>query len=116
VNRRLVISLANLLAVIVAFVVLIELPQYSPYAFYGLLAWILVGFVLFYGLRSRRSTRQPEGAFPSSGPAGAAPSGPLPSGTPSGTSAPLDFCIFCGNTLPTGTAVCPVCGHRVSPS
>jgi hypothetical protein len=116
VNRRTVISLANLVAIITAFVVLFELPQYYEYAFYGLLAWILVGFVLFYGSRSGRSTPKPEGAIPSGGAASALPSGPLPSGTPAGASVPLDFCIFCGNNLPVGTAVCPACGHRVAPS
>lgn len=115
-NRRTVISLANLVAIVAAFVVLFELPQYYEYAFYGLLAWIVVGFVLFYAFRPGRSTARQEIAVPSGGAGTVAGSGPLPSGTPSGASAPLDFCIFCGNTLPAGTAVCPACGHRVSPS
>jgi hypothetical protein len=116
VNRRTVISLANLVAIIVAFLVLFELPQYYEYAFYGLLAWLLAGFVLFYAFRPGRPTSQPGAAYPSGGPAESTGSGPLPSGTPSASSPPLDFCIFCGSTLPVGAAVCPACGHRVSSS
>jgi hypothetical protein len=115
VNPRTLISLANLAAVVAAFVVLVELPQYSDFALYGLLGWMLVGFVLFYGLRSGRSAPSPGGTFPSGGSTGTEGSGPLPSGSPSGSSAPLDFCIFCGATLPVGAAACPACGHRVSP-
>jgi hypothetical protein len=116
VNPRTVISLANLAAVVVAFVVLFELPQYSDLAFYGLLGWIVVGFVLFYGFRSSRSAPTPGDAFPSTGAAGPDGSAPLPSGTAPRSSAPLDFCIFCGTTLPVGAGVCPACGHRVLPS
>jgi len=116
VNPRTVISLANLAAVALTFAVLILLPQYSDLAFYALLGWMLVGFVLFYTFRSARSAPSPGGTFPSSGTAAVDRSGPMPSGAPSAPSAPLDFCIFCGNTLPVGSAACPSCGHRVLPT
>lgn len=115
-NRRTAISLANLAAIAVAFFVLFELPQYYEYAFYGLLAWLVVGFVLFYAFRPVRSPLPPGGAVPSGGGAGPAGPSPLPTGPSSGSSAPLDFCIFCGNNLPVGAAACPACGHRVVPS
>jgi hypothetical protein len=114
VNPRTAISIANLVAVVVAFAVLVELPQYSDVAFFGLLGWMLVGFALFYAFRSGRSAPTPGGAFPSSGSASVESAGPLPSAAGSGPSAPLDFCVFCGTTLPVGAAVCPVCGHHVS--
>jgi hypothetical protein len=113
VNPRTVISLANLAAVVVAFTVLVELPQYSDLALYGLLGWMLVGFLLFYGYRSSRSAPSPGGAFPSRASAGPEGARPLPSETGSGPSAPLDFCIFCGNSLPVGAATCGACGHHV---
>jgi hypothetical protein len=113
VNRRTVLSIANLVAIVVAFFVLFELPQYYEYAFYGLLGWLLAGFVLFYAFRPSRSTPLAGAASPSGGPSGTAGTSPLPSGSSSGPSAPLDFCIFCGNTLPIGMAVCPACGHQV---
>jgi hypothetical protein len=116
VNPRTVVSLANLVAVVVTFAVLILLPQYSDLAFYALLGWMVVGFLLFYGLRSGRSAPSPGGPFPSTGSAPTDGSGPLPSAGGSGSSAPLDFCIFCGNSLPGGSAACPSCGHRVLPT
>jgi hypothetical protein len=112
VNARTWISIANLVAIVSAFVVLFEFPQYYEYAFYGLLAWILVGFVLFYAFRPTRAAPQPGAPSSSSGTTGGRSATPLASGT----SPPLDFCIFCGSTLPVGAAVCPACGHRVSPS
>ena len=115
-NPRTLISLANLVAVVVAFTILVELPQYSDLALYGLLGWMLVGFLLFYGFRSSRSSPSPGGTFPSGGATAIDGAAPLPSGARSGPSAPLDFCIFCGNTLPAGAGLCPACGHRVIPS
>jgi hypothetical protein len=113
VNARTWISLVNLVAIVIAFVVLLELPQYSGYAFYGLLSWILVGFVLLYAVRSGRST--PATGAPLANGRSAAPSvtAPLPAGGGTGPAASLDFCIYCGTNLPEGTLACPACGHPV---
>ena len=117
VNARTWISLINLAAIVVAFFVLFELPQYSGYAFYGLLAWILVSFVLLYAFRVGRPrpvAGSQVGSPGASGPAGGAVGGsgaPLPSA--SGGAPSVDFCIYCGNTLPAGSTVCPTCGHPV---
>ncbi len=111
-NARTWISLVNLIAIVVAFTVLFELPQYSGYAFYGLLGWILVSFILLYTLRVGRPSVQ-------AGAAGTGPAGgtgvpaALPSSAPNGPAMALDFCIYCGATLPAGTAMCPTCGHPV---
>jgi hypothetical protein len=110
VNYRIALSLANLAAIVAAFVVLFEFPQYSAYAFYALVAWIFVGFALLYlPRRAARPGPSPGGgaAGPFGGPAGA----PLPSSTPGSAPAPVDFCIYCGTTLPSGATTCPSCGH-----
>ncbi len=66
-NARTWISLVNLIAIVVAFTVLFALPQYSGYAFYGLLGWILVSFVLLYGMRVGRPNVQPGASGPEPG-------------------------------------------------
>ena len=116
-NARTWISLVNLAAIVIAFFVLFELPQYSGYAFYGLLAWILVSFVLLYAFRVGRprpvtgaQVGSPGGSGPVGGPASGA-GAPLPSA--SGGSEAVDFCIYCGNTLPPSGTVCPTCGHPI---
>lgn len=112
-NVRVLLSITNLVAIVVAFVSLVEFPQYSPYVFLALLAWICVGFAWMYVGRGARTgpggapvgTSSPFGGPPlpsSTGPAG----GPAP--------APIDFCIYCGTTLPAGITVCPACGHHVA--
>ncbi len=112
-NARAVLSLVNLAAIVTAFVVLFELPQYAQYAFYGLLAWIAVGFVLMYvpGIgRASASGAGSAGALASADPTGGAA---FPSGSPPASARPLDFCIYCGTTLVAGESVCAACGHRV---
>jgi hypothetical protein len=128
VNPRTLLSIANLVAIVAALFVLIEYPQYSSYAFYALLAWIFLSLALAF---SRRSGPRPGSAPAGASPAGrgAAPGGdlsgtfassapvtstPLPSAAPGGSRTPLDFCIYCGTTLPAGSTVCPACGHGIS--
>jgi hypothetical protein len=115
VNLRTALSIANLVAIVVAFIVLFGYPQYSTYAFYALLIWIGISFTMAY---LRRSQPRP-GASSSGGLSGtfgsSAGSSPLPSSASSGPRAPIDFCIFCGTTLPAGAKVCPACGHYIAP-
>ena len=114
---RTVLSLANLVAIVTAFVVLFEFPDYATITFYALVAWIFIGFALVYlPARSRAAAGGPAGGtyagtFPGTG------GTPLPSGTTGGPppAASPDFCIWCGTTLPAGAAVCASCGHRVAP-
>ena len=109
---RTALSLANLAAIVVAFLVLFEFPDYAPYAFYALVAWIFVGFGLMYLSGARAAPMGPNsaaaGAFPGAGGA------PLPSGRGTAPGIPLDFCVWCGTTLPVGASVCPACGRRVA--
>jgi hypothetical protein len=115
VNARTWISLLNLIAIVVAFVVLFGLPQYSAYAFYGLLTWILVGFVLLYAFRMGRTTPSAGALGGTSAPSGVAGGTPLPSASSAGPAATIDFCIYCGTALASGISICPACGHPVHP-
>jgi hypothetical protein len=111
-NPRVLISIANLVAIAVAFYILIELPQYSNEAFYVLIGWMVVGFALLYALRPRLAPAPAEPAsgfspFPSSTP----PSGvPLSSSEPAGG---IGFCIYCAAPIAPGTRACPACGHAL---
>ena len=110
---RTALSLANLAAIVVAFLVLFEFPDYAQVAFYALVAWIFVGFGLMYLPGARATPAGPRststGTFPGAGGA------PLPSAGGATVRAPLDFCVWCGTTLPAGVSVCPACGHRIAP-
>ena len=109
---RTALSLANLAAMVAAFVVLFEFPSYGEIAFYALVAWIFVGFGLM-DLPGARATPTGPGASSS----GSFPSGggnPRPSGGTAASPAPIDFCIWCGTPLPAGATVCPSCGQRVA--
>lgn len=109
---RTALSLANLVAIVVAFLVLFEFPAYASIAFYALVAWIFVGFGLMYLPGSRASPTGTDSSlaspFPGSG-------RPLPSGTGASPSPAIDFCVWCGTTLPAGAVACPACGRRVAP-
>jgi len=121
VNTRTVLSIANIAAIVVALLVLVEFPQYSSYAFYALLAWIFLSMALAFSRRSRPVPRGTPGGGMGGTPGGdlsgtfaSSASRPLPS-APSGGSRPsIDFCIYCGTTLPSGTTVCPACGHGIA--
>ncbi|MGP8076140.1 MAG: hypothetical protein ACLP8Y_05340 [Thermoplasmata archaeon] len=116
-NRRVLISIANLVAIAIAFVILIEYQQYSNDAFYVLIAWMVTGFVLLYVIRPRAAPL-----------AGGGPGGPLTNGSPfpsssSPASPPLSgsepaggglgFCIYCAAPIAPGSRACPVCGHAL---
>jgi len=114
-NRRIWISVANFVAIALALVILVEYPQYANDAFYVLVVWMIVGFVLLYASRPRFS---PTGMDPG------ASTTPFPSTTPlpsaSAASAPpvgggIGFCIYCANPIPPGTRACPSCGHALPP-
>lgn len=114
-NPRATLSLVNLAAIVAAFVVLFELPQYAQYAFYGLLAWIVVGFVLMYVPGVGRPSASGTGTAGAPGSLDPTTAGPFP-GTPSEAApVPIDFCVYCGTTLSPGVPTCAACGHRVVP-
>jgi hypothetical protein len=113
-NRRVWISIANLVAIAIAFVILIDYSQYANDAFYVLIIWMVTGFVLLYAIRPRAAplaggTSFDATPFPSSAPA-PAPSAPLSSSEPS---AGLGFCIYCAAPIAPGTRACPACGHAL---
>jgi hypothetical protein len=103
----------NLAAIVVAFVILLDFQQYSSYAFYGLLSWILVSFVLLYAFRVGRSSPSAGSLAGASTPSGGVGAMPLPSGPSSGPTMTLDFCIYCGTALSPGVGICSACGHPV---
>jgi len=110
-NRRVLISIANLVAIAIAFVILFEFPQYSNDAFYVLIAWMVTGFVLLYAMRPRGpsvpgDTSGASTPFPSSSPP---PSLPLSGSEPAG----IGFCIYCATPIAPGTQACPACGHAL---
>ncbi|HYB79102.1 MAG TPA: hypothetical protein VEG66_05005 [Thermoplasmata archaeon] len=110
-NGRIVLSLVGLVVIVVAFFLIFEYPQYANEAFYLLLSWMVINFVLLYALRPRgppRPTNQnPEASpFPSQAPANA----PLPTGAPA-PSGSIGFCIYCAAPIAPGTRACPACGH-----
>src|SRR5271157_647406 len=54
VSVRLLLSIVTLVLIAIAFVILFEYPQYSDYAFYLLIVWIVVYLALLYTLRRFR--------------------------------------------------------------
>lgn len=109
-NRRVVISIANFAAIVLAFIVLIDFPQYQNEAFYFLIAWMVAGFVLLYAIRPRDSPLPNADSdlanpFPSSGSAAPLPSSPSAGG--------IGFCIYCAAPIAPGTRACPACGHAL---
>jgi hypothetical protein len=111
-NWRVMVSVANLVAIAVAFIVLFEFPQYANDAFYVLIAWMVTGFVLLYAVRPRAlatpgSPLSSSSPFPSTAPnPGPAPGEPGPAGG-------IGFCIYCATPIPPGTRACPACGHAL---
>ena len=110
-NGRVVLSLVGLVVIAVAFYLIFEFPQYAYAAFYLLIAWMVVNFVLLYTLRPRGpsspSNTPPEASpFPSDTGANT----PLRSGG-SAPSSSVGFCIYCANPVAPGTRACPACGH-----
>lgn len=112
-NARVLISIANLVAIVAAFLVLFYFPQYSNDAFYVLIVWMVTGFVLLYAVRPRAAGVPGGGSggpspFPSSA---SATSPPLPSGSESPGS--IGFCIYCAAPIAPGARTCPACGHAL---
>ncbi len=81
------------------------LPQYSTYALYGCLGWVVVAFGLMYSPWGNRRIR---GTGSDPGTTGASVRGAALAG------APLDFCIYCAAQLPTAARRCPACGHALA--
>lgn len=111
-NRRVLVSIANLGAIVVAFVILFAFPQYSNDAFYALIAWMVVGFVLLYAIRPRTPSLPADPSLGSSPFPSNASSTPLAS-SGSEMSGGIGFCIYCATPVPPGTRACPACGHAL---
>jgi hypothetical protein len=97
---RTFLSLVNLGVLFSTLTIWLLLPGLSTYALYACLAWVVLAFALMYSSWGNR----PIGATPRIAGGGSAPLAP-------GIGGPLDFCIFCGTTLPVGATRCPACGH-----
>lgn len=121
-NQRIWLSIAGLVVIAISFFILFEYPADADEAFYLLLIWMVVNFVLLYSLRARgppRPTDAPRetSPFPSTPLATA----PLPSSSgfadssassgSSGSSGSIGFCIYCAAPISPGTRACPACGH-----
>lgn len=83
------------------------IPKYSGFIFYGLLAWMFVSLLIFYGPGSRRGFGGPR---PTPVAAGAPP---LPGA--SGPPTRIAFCVYCGTAIGPEAAVCPSCGKPARP-
>jgi hypothetical protein len=118
---RTLVSIVNFVVILVAVVLYLEWPALGTWVVYVLFGWILLTFILMYSsLGNRRVTSaasQPAGAGPAFGsvnPFEGPPAPPAPAPVHGGPApAPIDFCLFCGTTLPAGAARCPACGHPV---
>jgi hypothetical protein len=111
VNRRALLSLANVAVAGVALVAWLRYPQYAYFALYLLFGWFVVSFTLSWTVR---------GAPAASGPAPAPALGPQAVGTslrPGPVMArevpAISFCIYCATDLPPGAGHCPACGRLV---
>ncbi|HTT45971.1 MAG TPA: hypothetical protein VMH38_08195 [Thermoplasmata archaeon] len=113
-NARVLLSIAGLVVIALAFFIIFEYPQFADYAFYLLIFWMVTNFVLLYSLRPRTLPAGGDASadvspFPSQG--AALPSGAAPvSSTPSGG---IGFCIYCATPISPGTRACPACGHTL---
>lgn len=111
-NGRILLSLAGLVVIAIAFFLIFEYPQFADYAFYMLIIWMVTNFVLLYSLRPRGPPAPTNATanvspFPSQSPlpsSAPAPTGPAPSGS-------IGFCIYCAAPIAPGTRACPACGH-----
>ena len=111
-NARVLLSIAGLFVIGIAFFLIFEYPGYATYAFYLLIFWMVTNFVLLYAFRHRAGPLPSNAAgdaspFPSTAPATApAANNPEPAGG-------LGFCIYCATPIPPGTRACPACGHAL---
>jgi len=111
---RTLLTMINLTTFAIAIGVLLVFPQYSAYAFYFLVGWMVASLVLFYQpWASRPIGAAAAVAAPAAGPAPAIPTTPV---APSGpASAPLDFCIYCAAPIANDATKCTACGHDRAP-
>jgi len=110
-NGRVVLSLVGLGVIVTAFYLIFEYPEYANYAFYLLISWMVLNFVLLYAIRPRGPLAPSEASpdpspFPSQ--TSSAPTSPS---NASGSGSSLGFCIYCATPVPPGTRACPSCGH-----
>ena len=85
-------------------------PALGVYVFYGLLFWLVASFFVFRLPGMNRNVTGGGSARPTPSTQSAGPSAPpLPSTPP----VALEFCAFCGTSLPEGATKCPACGHAV---
>jgi hypothetical protein len=110
VDSRVWISIANVVAIVLALFALVEYPVYANEVFYLLIGWMITGFVLLYVIRPRGPPAPASpitSPFPSTGPEPAAlPSSSEPAGG-------LGFCIYCAAPIAPGARACPSCGHAL---
>lgn len=105
-SRRWTLVAVNFGLLVFALLISFLAPAYYFEAVVVLLGWLLVSFFVFRPTAVRRR--------PPPVPAGSPPdSAPLPSG--GSTLSGLDFCVYCGRSLPSGAVACPSCGRAVAP-
>ncbi|HTW77768.1 MAG TPA: hypothetical protein VMG14_08425 [Thermoplasmata archaeon] len=100
------LTFVNLGAFISALLVLELLPQYAAFAFYALVAWMLVSLVLLY----RPGGSRTGGPSATTG-ITVSPDAPLASTTQPQHASSFGFCIYCAAPIEPGTARCPACKH-----
>ena len=112
-QRRALLSLANVAVAAVALVVWLRYPQYAYYALYLLFGWFLVSFTLSWTVRGTPTASGPTaGRAP---PAGSPKDGgrPLATAPATATTPEIPFCIYCGTELAGSADRCAACGHAV---
>jgi hypothetical protein len=115
-KARTVLTIVNFSIVIAVIAVLLMLPQFTPFAFYFLIGWLVAGLVLFYAPWSTRAVGAAGAAPASTGGAPASAGFPL-SAAPTAPAAParLDFCVYCAAPLAATETHCVACGHDRGP-
>jgi hypothetical protein len=111
---RTFLSLVNLGVLSGTVVIWFAVPQYSTYALYACLAWVVIAFAMMYSAWGNRplGTRARSTAVGTPLPSGPTGGGRVVGGASAG--APLDFCIYCAASLPANAGRCPACGHAVA--
>jgi len=114
-KARTVLTIVNFAIVFAVIGVLLVYPQFSGFAFYFLIGWLVAGLVLFYQPWMSR----PVGAGNPAPTPAAAGTAPAPTGFRAGpvSSAPapparLDFCVYCAAPLASTESRCAACGHE----
>ncbi|MGC2035735.1 MAG: hypothetical protein WA761_09875 [Thermoplasmata archaeon] len=111
---RTILTVVNLVAFIFAVSLEFLYPAIALPVFYALLGWYLLSILVYRLPIMSRSVRGPTTAASSGGPTTGTAAGPaLSSGS---SSAPLDFCMYCGAYTPPGLSICPDCGKPITPN